>query len=293
VIQQTEALTAPPRDPTEVLIEEVRQRTRRRRRRNFGLAALVLAAGSGIYIACTAGNGSPQTGAGAPPISAVPSAVTAAINKTLGVQSVEVLMSYEPGPGIYQAPDLYYTPLGGGGTPKIGRVTASFIAGDTKYFATSKGTGFRGLLSNAEIGTTPPLREIKGLSVAQQAAFGIVDFVRSGIDFVSAAVGTYTFHLALVTGPDHADIRYTGGEITLAHGYVASVRLNAVASSEGFFTATPTTVSKKATRTTTSRTVAGTIVVQYKRIDHNPRLVAPRPNTKMCLPSGSLVLENC
>jgi hypothetical protein len=128
--------------------------------------------------------------------------------------------------------------------------------------------------------TSPPLRKQKGLSVAQQSAFGLlVDFSRSGSDFVRTAVGTYTFHLALAAGP-RGDLRYTGGEIELAQGYVTKVSVYTILTSR----------SKGADPAITR---GATTSVQYKRINHNPRLVAPRLNTPMCLPAGSLILENC
>jgi hypothetical protein len=274
--QQTYDLTAPPRDPTEVLIEEVRQQTRRRRRRNLALVIFVVATGLSIYVGTSGDSSAPPAGPGARTTSASPPAVTSAIKKTLSVQSIEVFTSYEPGPGIYQAPDLYAFPIHAGKTT----IAATFISADTEYRTNAVSTDHVRLL---RVETSSPLQEKSGLSPAQQSAFGpLVYFEPLGTEFDRTAAGTYTFHLALTTGGRDEKVRYTGGEITLARGYVASVRIDTV-----------TTVKAAAAGTTGSRSFSGTTVVDYKRIDDNPRLLAPRPNTAMCLPPGSLILQNC
>lgn len=106
--QQIDEIAESSRAPIEVLIEEVRQQTRRRRRRNVALALLALVLGATVYLVTSRSNGAPSA-SNTRPTSAMPAAVASAIKKTLSVRSVEVLVSYEPDPGIYQAPNLYST----------------------------------------------------------------------------------------------------------------------------------------------------------------------------------------
>jgi broad-specificity NMP kinase len=275
--QQTHELTAPPRDPTEVLIEEVRHQTRRRRWRNLALALLALVAGATIYLVTSGGNRAP-TPSDARSTPVTPSAVASAIKRTLSVQSVEVLMSYEAEPGIYQAPNLYsFWERGGKAT-----VVASFIAGKTEYrtnqgIARSPGVTNHVYLLRAE--TASPSKEKNGLSPAQQAAFGpLIDYLGVATEFVRTGPNTYSFHLDLTSGGGNQRVRLTGGDVTLARGYVTNVRIDSL-----------TTINRTLDGKTPTGTFPGSFAVSYERIDDNPRLVAPRPHVSMCLPAGSLI----
>src|SRR5487761_1909871 len=95
----------PDAQPTEVLLPEVRQRTRRRRYRNTTVALLVIAVGALCYAVVGRGTSSPSgssVGAANPPLSALPSAVRSsavAMSTRMLPSNGDTLTTYYSGTG--------------------------------------------------------------------------------------------------------------------------------------------------------------------------------------------------
>jgi hypothetical protein len=261
-------VAAPGPEPTEVLIEEVREQARRRHRRNLALVLMMVVLGSTAYFAISGGNASlprsPSTGYAEP---GIPSSLIAAIDKTLGVRSVEIVTNYQPSPAIYQAPDLYAAP------EDVDLKTARdafYVSGTKMYWANSIGRLH-------EFPNTQP--KVDGLVPAKRYAFGeLVTYLRTGTDFTRVATDVYTFRSH--TTVDGVDVpHYASGKILLSNGYVVGLTVIVPPSDITSDNYGPGAIGIFATR--------------YERIDHNPHLVAPGFRLSLCRPTGSLVLHRC
>jgi hypothetical protein len=163
-----------------------------------------------------------------------PSVVTAAIDRTLGVSSLELTTSVaEPGrrpilidsPAVYNAPNRFEEPHS-----NLSTLSPNIFVGSTQFVDVSSGPG-----KSSYLAVAIPHPDVNGINTENVLAFGNIRALRDGTNFERSSTG-YTFRLSTVDTVSRkppagqpplppAVVRFLGGTVTLKGGFMRQVTI--------------------------------------------------------------------